>query len=84
MEKIDKKTITERICNAVAKQLRKPVAEVTPAKKLKEELNADSLDVVELMMNLEEEYNLTIEDDELTKMQTINDVADYIYRVLNR
>ena len=84
MEKIDKKIITERICNAVAKQLRKPVAEVTPTKKLKEELNADSLDVVELMMNLEEEYNLTIEDEALTKMQTIADVVDYIDKALNK
>lgn len=80
---MDKQTIIDKICKAVAKQLRKPVAEVTPTKKLKEELNADSLDVVELMMNLEEEYDLTIPDDELLKMQTINDVADYIDKALN-
>ena len=79
---MDKQTIIDKICKAVAKQLRKPVAEVTPTKKLKEELNADSLDVVELMMNLEEEYDLTIPDDELLKMQTINDVADYIEKAL--
>ena len=79
---MDKKTIIDKICQAVAKQLRKPVSEVTPAKKLKEELHADSLDVVELMMNLEEEYDLTIPDDQLVKMQTINDVADFIDQAL--
>ena len=84
MAKIDKKTITERICNAVAKQLRKPVVEVTPNKKSKEDLDADSLDVVELMMNLEEEYNLTIDDEELIKMQTIADVVDYLDKALNK
>lgn len=80
---MEHKTIVEKICQAVAKQLRKPVAEVTPTKKLKEELNADSLDVVELMMNLEEEYDLTIPDEELVKMQTINDVAAFIEKELD-
>lgn len=79
---MDKKTLTEQICKAVAKQLRKPISEVTPTKKLKEELNADSLDVVELMMNLEEQYDLTIPDEELAQMSTIADVADYIDKVL--
>lgn len=80
---MEHKTIVEKICQAVAKQLRKPVAEVTPDKKLKEELNADSLDVVELMMNLEEEYDLSIPDEELVKMQTINDVAAFIEKELD-
>ena len=50
--------LTNEICAAIAKQLRKPVTEVTLNKRLKEDLNADSLDLVELMMNLEEQYML--------------------------
>lgn len=82
MEKKTEKQLTDEICVAIAKQLRKPVAEVTVNKKLKEDLNADSLDLVELMMNLEEEYHITIADDDLVKMQTIGDVVTYITKVL--
>ena len=83
MEKEEqKKDLAGEICAAIAKQLRKPVAEVTVDKKLKEDLNADSLDLVELMMNLEEQYNITIADEDLTKLQTIQDVANYIAKVM--
>jgi acyl carrier protein len=82
MEKKDGKNLTNEICAAIAKQLRKPVAEVTVDKKLKEDLNADSLDLVELMMNLEEQYHITIADDDLVKMQTIGDVVNYITKVM--
>ena len=81
MEK-DEKKLGDEICAAIAKQLRKPVADVTVDKKLKEDLNADSLDLVELMMNLEEQYHITIADDDLVKMQTIGDVVTYIAQVL--
>ena len=79
---MDEKKLADEICAAIAKQLRKPVAEVTVTKKLKEDLNADSLDLVELMMNLEEQYHITIADDDLVKMQTIQDVVTYIANVL--
>lgn len=82
MEKKDEKQLTAEICTAIAKQLRKPVAEVTVDKKMKEDLNADSLDLVELMMNLEEQYHITIADDDLVKMQTIGDVVAYITKVM--
>lgn len=82
MEKNDQKKLVDEICAAIAKQLRKPVAEVTADKKLKDDLNADSLDLVELMMNLEERYNITIADEDLGKLQTIQDVANYIEKVM--
>ncbi|MCQ2382528.1 MAG: acyl carrier protein [Clostridia bacterium] len=82
MEKNESKNLTAEICAAIAKQLRKPVAEVTVNKKLKEDLNADSLDLVELMMNLEEQYHITIADEDLVKMQTIGDVVAYITKIL--
>lgn len=74
--------LTNEICAAIAKQLRKPVAEVTVNKKLKDDLNADSLDLVELMMNLEEQYHITIADEDLVKMQTIGDVVNYITKMM--
>ena len=82
MDKIDEKNLMDEVCNAIAKQLRKPVAEVTATKKLKEDLNADSLDLVELMMNLEERYKITIADEDLTGLQTIQDVVTYIAKLM--
>lgn len=82
MEKNDQKKLLDEICAAISKQLRKPLAEITADKKLKEDLNADSLDLVELMMNLEECYNITIADEDLGKLQTIQDVANYIEKVM--
>ena len=79
---MDEKKLSEEICGAIAKQLRKPITEVTANKKLKDDLNADSLDLVELMMNLEEQYHITIADEDLMKMQTIGDVVTYIAKVM--
>lgn len=82
MEKIDEKKLMDEVCSAIAKQLRKPIAEVTATKKLKEDLNADSLDLVELMMNLEERYNITIADEDLVNLKTIQDVVTYIAKIM--
>ena len=46
--------------------------------KVKEDLNADSLDVVELMMDLERIFGVTISDEEAAKMSTIGDIVNYI------
>ena len=43
-----------------------------------EDLGADSLDVAELLMTLEDQYNVIVPDDEVTKLKTVRDVADYI------
>ena len=51
---------------------------MTMETKIKEDLNADSLDVVELMMDLEENFGITISDEEATKMSTIGDIVSYI------
>ena len=75
---MDKKELTTKICGIVAKQLRKPVESITPDKKMKEDLGADSLDVVEMMMGLEDQYGITIPDEQLMNMKTIDDVASYI------
>lgn len=82
MGKIDVKKLNDEVCQAIAKQLRKPIAEVTATKKLKDDLNADSLDLVELMMNLEERYSITIADEDLAGLKTIQDVVNYIAKMM--
>ncbi len=75
---MEKKEIVESIRKGVAEQLGKSFEEVTADKKLKEDLGADSLDMVELMMGLEEKYNMSIADESLETIKTIDDVANYI------
>jgi len=80
---MDKKELTTKICARIAEQLRKPVLSITPEKRLQEDLLADSLDIVEMMMGLEEEYKITIPDGVLPNIKTIGNIIDYIYAQTN-
>lgn len=55
--------------------------EICGNSRLKEDLNLDSLDFVELVMKLEDEYVIKIEDEEVNKLQTIEDVANLILQL---
>ena len=70
---IDKK-VTEIICE----QLSVEVSEVTPEASFQESLNADSLDVVELIMAFEEGFDIEIPDDDAEKIRTVGDALTYI------
>ena len=54
--------------------------DITPGTKIQEDLGADSLDVVELVMEVEEEFDLEIPDECAEKFFTVQDVLDYIGR----
>lgn len=70
--------IAERIKSIIVEQLSVSAEEVTPEASLIEDLGADSLDVVELIMALEEEYDIEIPDADAEKIQTVQDVITYI------
>jgi acyl carrier protein len=70
--------VEQRVREIVAEQLERDVNEVTNAAKLIEDLGADSLDVVELVMKMEEEFGIEIPDEEAEKIKTVNDVIQYI------
>lgn len=53
-------------------------SEVVPEASFKEDLGADSLDVVELVMELEDEFDMEISDEEAEKITTVQEVVDYI------
>ena len=63
----------EKIKKALAEQLGVNESKITAESKIVEDLGADSLDIVELLMNLEEEYNISISEDEATKISTVGD-----------
>ena len=70
--------IAERIKAIIFDQLGVSADEVTPDASFIEDLGADSLDIVELVMALEEEYDMEISDEDAEKIQTVQDVMSYI------
>ena len=72
------KTIEQRVKEIIVEQLGVNMDQVTPEAKFIEDLGADSLDTVELVMALEEEFGSEIPDEEAEKLQTVGDVVKYI------
>ena len=70
--------ITTDVQYIVADLLAVDLNEVTLDARLNEDLNADSLDAVELAMSLEEHFEITVEDDEIERMNTVNDIVNTI------
>ncbi|MDD2554785.1 MAG: acyl carrier protein [Syntrophaceticus sp.] len=77
MTGLNEQDVFEKVKSIVTEQLGVEGKEVTNVASF-EELNADSLDVVELIMAFEEEFELEISDEEAEKIQTIGEVVDYI------
>lgn len=71
-------TIEERVKKIVAEQLGVKEDEITPEASFVDDLGADSLDTVELVMALEEEFDTEIPDDDAEKIETIQNAVDYI------
>lgn len=70
--------VFERIREIISKQLDIPMENISMESKLIDDLKADSLDVVELIMDLEQEYEIEIPDDELPKIHTVGDIVGFI------
>ena len=70
--------ILERLKEIVAEQLEIDAETITAETRLNEDLNADSFDVVEMLMSLEDEFGVDIPDEEIEKMKTIGDVVEFI------
>jgi acyl carrier protein len=71
-------SIDKRIKEIVAEQLGVDEAQVTNEASFMDDLGADSLDTVELVMALEEEFEIEISDEDAEKIQSVQDAIDYI------
>jgi len=72
------KEITEKVKQIISEQLGVEEAEVTPTASFVDDLGAYSLDTVELVMALEENFDIEIPDDAAEKIRTVQDAIDYI------
>ncbi|HNP71212.1 MAG TPA: acyl carrier protein [Kouleothrix sp.] len=67
-----------RLKHIVAEQLGVEEAKIVPSARFTDDLNADSLDLVEMIMSLEEEFGVEIPDEDAEKLLTVQDAIDYI------
>ena len=71
-------SVEDRVKNIIVEQLGVDAEEVTPDASFVEDLGADSLDTVELIMAFEEEFGVEISDDEAEKIRRVRDAVEYI------
>jgi acyl carrier protein len=71
-------SVDKKVKEIVAEQLGKDVNEITTGASFIDDLGADSLDIVELVMKMEEEFGIEIPDEEAEKIKTVTDVVEYI------
>lgn len=70
--------IFDNVVRILAEQLDADADKITPETRIAEDLNADSLDIVELLMAVEEEFDVQIPDEEIENLKTVGAVVDYI------
>lgn len=75
---MDRKAVLEIVTKIISEKLGVSEKQITETSKLMDDLNADSLDLVDLVMAVEEEFGVKINDSDLEKISTVKDVVDYI------
>ncbi len=79
MPSMTREEILAKLRPIIAEQLGVDEADVKEDASFTEDLNADSLDLVELIMSLEEQFHLQISDEDAEKITTVGEAVDYIY-----
>jgi acyl carrier protein len=79
---MDRTEMQKKVVDIIANQLGVEKEMVTPEANVVDDLGADSLDVVELVMALEEAFDLEIPDDEAEKIRTVKDILEYLSKSL--
>lgn len=70
--------VVQKVKDIIAETLGVKKADVVPTASFIDDLNADSLDIVELVMTIEKEFNIEIPDDDAEKIRTVQDAINYI------
>ena len=68
----------DKVKELISQQLNIDASKITPASRIVEDLGADSLDTVEMLMTMEEEFGITIPDEDAVQLKTIKNIVDYI------
>ena len=79
---IDVQAIENKVIDIISEQMGADKSEITKETSFINDLNADSLDTVELVMEFEDEFDMSIPDEEAEKIQTVGAAVDYIVSVM--
>ncbi len=71
-------SVADKVKELISKQLNRPVEEVACDKEIVKDLGADSLDVVEMLMSLEEEFNISVPEEDAVNIKTVGDIINLI------
>ena len=80
-DSVDVKVIENKVIDIISEQMGSDKSEITRETSFINDLNADSLDTVELVMEFEDEFDMSIPDEEAEKIQTVGAAVDYIVSV---
>jgi acyl carrier protein len=80
-EDVDIKAIEDKVIDIISEQMGAEKSEITRETSFVNDLNADSLDTVELVMEFEDEFDINIPDEEAEKIQTVGAAIDYVAKV---
>jgi acyl carrier protein len=81
-EDVDIKAIEEKVIDIIGEQMGADKADITRETSFVNDLNADSLDTVELVMEFEDEFDMSIPDEEAEKIQTVGAAIDYVAKIV--
>lgn len=70
--------VFEKICKILSDQLDVEESEISMETSIADDLGADSLDIVDILMSIEDEFNIEIPDDAIEKVKTVGDVVNYL------
>jgi acyl carrier protein len=70
--------VFERLANIISSKTKVKKEEIRLESDFELDLNLDSLDIVEIVMAIEDEFNITISDDDIQKLKTVKDAVEYI------
>ena len=70
--------VADRVIELISQQLNQPIEEITEEKEVVKDLGADSLDVVEMLMSLEEEFSITVPEEDAVNIKTVGDIIKLI------
>ncbi len=70
--------VADKVKELISKQLNKPVEEIAENKEIVKDLGADSLDVVEMLMSLEEEFEISVPEEDAVNIKTVGDIIKLI------
>lgn len=81
-DEIDVQEIEKKVIEIISEQMGADKSEITRETSFINDLNADSLDTVELVMEFEDEFDMSIPDEEAEKIQTVGAAIDYIINIV--